>query len=133
MPSPTRSPLFHVYRVTRNRCVLRRADGVEHTYWSPLDGGYVYEVTDARPGTLGAQVCYGLAGSGSTLRCDEGDCLATLIRREARTAAGRRNIAARMDAALEEQEWTGGPAYLTPDLRIINSEQARALGLGGVE
>ena len=127
------TPLFHVYRVTRNRCVLRRADGVEHAYWSPLDGGYVYEVTDARPGTLGAQVCYGLAGSGSTLRRDEGDCLATLIRREARTAAGRRNIAARMDAALEEQEWTGGPAYLTPDLRIINSEQARTLGLGGVE
>ena len=128
------TPLYRVFRVYRNKCVLRRADGVEHTYWSPLDGGYVYEVTDARPGTLGAQVCYGLAGSGSTLRRDEGDCLATLIRREARTAAGRRSIAARMDAALEEQEWTGGPAYLTPDLRIVDSEQARALGLlvGGV-
>jgi hypothetical protein len=113
------TPLYRVHRVTRNRCVLRRADGVEHTYWSPLDGGYVYEVTDARPGTLGAQVCYGLAGSGSTLRCDEGDCLATLIRREARTAAGRRNIAERMEATLVEQEWTGGPAYLTPDLRIV--------------
>lgn len=123
MPSPTRSPLFCVYRVTRNRCVLRRADGVEHHYWSPLDGGYVREVTDSRPGTLGAQVCYGLATTGSTLHRGEDECLATLIRREARSAAGRRNLAERIEVANSEQEWTGGPAYLTSDLRIVSAEQ----------
>ena len=123
MPSPTRSPLFHVYRVTRNRCVLRRADGVEHHYWSPLDGGYVREVTESRPGTLGAQVCYGLASTGSTLHRSEDECLATIIRREARSAAGRRSLEERIVVANCEQEWTGGPAYLTADGRIVSAEQ----------
>lgn len=122
-PTPTRSPLFRVYRVTRNRCVLCRADGVEHHYWSPLDGGYVREVTDSRPGTLGAQVCYGLATTGSTLHRGEDECLATLIRREARSAAGRRNLEERIEIASCEQEWTGGAAYLTSDLRIVSAEQ----------
>lgn len=43
-------------------------NGVEtRTFWAPLKGGYIREVTDDRPGTLGYQLCDGLAHTGSTL------------------------------------------------------------------
>ena len=45
--------------------------------------GYVYEIYDGRPGTLGQQVCDRLEHSGSTLSCRRSDLL-SLIRREAR-------------------------------------------------
>jgi len=68
-----------------NRCVLRLSNGVEQHYWAPTQGGYVRNVTK-QPGTLGPQVCEGLAGSGSTLAWSGNYPLAELIRREARRA-----------------------------------------------
>jgi len=54
------------------------------TYWAPLGGGYVRDVTDA-PGTLGPQVCDRLLSMGNTLSWDPSSGpLSLLIRREHR-------------------------------------------------
>ncbi len=98
------APLSRVYRLANNRCMLRRADGVEQHYYSPLEGGYVCEAFAGRFGTLGEQVCYGLATTGSALHRGEGECLATLIRREARSEAGRRNLEERIAVEREARE-----------------------------
>ena len=106
------APLSRVYRLARNRCVLRRADGVEQHYYSPLEGGYVCEAFAGRFGTAGEQVCYGLAtytwSSGQAcvepLHRGEDECLATLIRREARSAAGRRLLEERIAVEREARE-----------------------------
>jgi len=57
-------------------------------FWVPPGGGYVREIDNIRPGTLGRQVCRFLEHRGSTLSCDE-DRLLHVIRREY-----RRSIAA---------------------------------------
>lgn len=56
---------------------------VTREFWAPLEGGYIYDVT-LRPGTLGNQVCDGLASRGSTLRWSGKGDLVETIRREAR-------------------------------------------------
>ena len=59
------------------------ATGLQREFWVPLGGGYVREISESRPGTMGLQVCYGLVHSGDTLTCGPTGLLA-LIRREAR-------------------------------------------------
>jgi hypothetical protein len=64
----------------------------ERRFWCPQGGGYVREVTDIRPGTLGQQVCDGLAYRGSALAVRSRDDLLPLIRRQwhaAKQAAAR--------------------------------------------
>lgn len=51
------------------------------TYWCPDAGGYVREIDDDHPGTLGRQVCDCLDHMGSTLTASE-RTLARVIRRE---------------------------------------------------
>jgi hypothetical protein len=59
---------------------LRRA------YWVRGDrDGYVHEITDGRPGTLGQQVCDRLSHGGSTLHCCRAR-LAAVVRYELRAA-----------------------------------------------
>ena len=53
----------------------------ERTFWIPHNGGYVHEVTPERPGTLGYQVCEGLAHTGHTLTATP-ETLPTVIQRE---------------------------------------------------
>lgn len=70
-----------------NRCILSfEVDGkrVEREYWCPDGGGYVRQISEGRPGTLGRQICDGLSGSGSTLSWPATRPLAILIRRELR-------------------------------------------------
>lgn len=55
---------------------------IERRFWAPRSGGNVREVTDDRPGTLGQQVCAGLASRGGTLSVRSPDDLLALIRRE---------------------------------------------------
>jgi hypothetical protein len=67
--------------------VLRCADSltggrVERRFWVAPGGGYVREVTAARPGTLGQQVCARLAHMGGTLSVRSPADLLPLIRRE---------------------------------------------------
>ena len=66
---------------------LRVADG-RHVQYCRV-GGYIYAVTDDRPGSLGSQVCERLAGSGSTLAAATDAAMARIIRREARRAWAR--------------------------------------------
>lgn len=53
-------------------------------FWCPEDGGYLREVTDRHPGTLGGQVCEHLASTGSTIYC-AAVAVARIVRREARS------------------------------------------------
>jgi hypothetical protein len=53
-------------------------------FWVPRLGGYVREIDDTHPGTLGRQVCRGLAHRGDTLYLGEGGDLLDLIRHEYR-------------------------------------------------
>lgn len=63
-------------------------DTVIRQFWVPANGGYVREVDDQHPGTLGQQVCVGLADRGPTLAA-ESATLIDVIRSEY-----RRSIAA---------------------------------------
>jgi hypothetical protein len=70
-----------------NEVVLRCTDPmsgerIERRFWAPPSGGYVREVSDSRPGTLGNQVCSGLALRGRTLSVATPDQLLPLIRSE---------------------------------------------------
>lgn len=76
------SPRYRVVETAPNRARLYVGDRAVAEYWAPLGGGYVREVTDARPGTLGSQVCDRLASTGPTLWCS--GPLARLIRVEMR-------------------------------------------------
>ena len=51
-------------------------------YWSPSGGGYVYEIDEQHPGTLGRQVCEFLGSLGSTLHWSGRQPLVDMIRRE---------------------------------------------------
>lgn len=70
---------------------------IERRFWAPPSGGYVREVSTAKPGTLGQQVCGGLSHRGSTLSVRDPADLIHLIRREWQAAkrAARRDQAAR--------------------------------------
>jgi hypothetical protein len=57
--------------------------GTERTFWMPSERGYVHEISDGRPGTLGQQVCQRLSGSGSCLYLSDRAFLLSLVRREA--------------------------------------------------
>ena len=59
------------------------ARGAERTFWVPINGGYVRETAEERPGTLGWQVCGGLYHTGSTLEAGR-ETLLDAIRYEAR-------------------------------------------------
>lgn len=65
-------------------CALGEA-GSTREFWVPSHGGYVREISEGRPGTLGYQVCDRLSHSGSTLETTE-EALLGLIRREASAA-----------------------------------------------
>ena len=58
------------------------------TFWVPAHGGYVRQITDERPGTLGYQVCERLGSRGATLTATP-DNLAKVIRREYRRKRAR--------------------------------------------
>jgi hypothetical protein len=68
--------------------VILREDGVVRRFWCPLFGGYVHEIDDRHPGTLGQQVCARLEVVGNTLSALSRDGLIDVIRREHRR--GRR-------------------------------------------
>lgn len=77
------------YRIIEtNRGVdLVLCNGKAIHYWVPDSGGYIREERDRNVGTLGAQVCQGLAtSSGKCLRATPAT-LASVIRREARSRA----------------------------------------------
>jgi hypothetical protein len=75
---------YKITAIADNRAVLTdTATGIRREFWAPSDGGYVREISESRPGTLGMQVCDGLVHRGSTLTCGPTGLLA-LIRREAR-------------------------------------------------
>jgi hypothetical protein len=61
---------------------LYTGEPVERRFWAPPSGGYVREVTNSRPGTLGQQVCAGLTDRGSTLHVSAPEKLLPLIRSE---------------------------------------------------
>lgn len=73
-------------RQDREEVVLIASDNmgerIERRFWAPRSGGYVREVTNARPGALGAQVCSGLSSRGGTLSVAAQADLLALIRRE---------------------------------------------------
>lgn len=73
-----------------NRAVLDDATGVldlfgdpgRREFWAPSDGGYVREIDEAHPGTLGQQVCDRLAHTGTTLYWSPGGrSVADIVRR----------------------------------------------------
>lgn len=91
-----------------NRCVLEHdaddwsdplgPDRVVREFWAPSDGGYIREITEDRPGTLGYQVCDCLDGLGNTLEWRPGyGSLARVIRREWRARARAMKAQARRD------------------------------------
>ena len=97
MPTATATRTAPLYRVTAdgdNEAILTTRSGLVICYWRTMAGGYVREVSDDRPGTLGWQVSDELANMGNMLYCSEGRDLATMIRRVARSTAGRATIAA---------------------------------------
>jgi hypothetical protein len=57
---------------------------VERRFWVPPGGGYVREVSEKKPGTLGNQVCARLSNRGPTLWATR-DTLLDIIRAEYRT------------------------------------------------
>jgi hypothetical protein len=83
----TNHPNRAAIRQDGSEVVLRCTDNltgerIERRFWAPPGGGYVREVTAARPGTLGQQVCAGLAHMGGTLSVKTPADLLPLIRRE---------------------------------------------------
>lgn len=54
-------------------------------FWVPSSGGYIREIDEKHPGTLGAQVCDRLARLGNTLYASR-ETLEEVIRREYRNA-----------------------------------------------
>lgn len=78
------APRYRVVADGDNRATLHLRGGSVRHYWAPSRGGYVRQIDERHPGTLGWQVCDGLAGSGSTLTWSPGRPLADVIRREAR-------------------------------------------------
>ena len=93
------APLYRVTAHGDNEATLKLRGDVVISYWRPLGGGYVREVSGRQPGTSGLQVCRGLAHMGSTLYCAEHQNLARMIRREARTTAGRAILEDRVEDA----------------------------------
>ena len=75
---------------------LKTKDGQTREFWCPDSGGYVREIDDDHPGTLGKQVSYSLGYTGDMLWSDA-RCLADDIR-----AARRRELAA---MRREERRW----------------------------
>ena len=62
-------------------------------FWVPSRGGYIREISESQPGTLGTQVCEMLGMRGYTLSASP-DTLESVIRREYR----RRESRARREA-----------------------------------
>jgi len=82
-----RAARYRVIANGNNQAILTDVEsGETREYWCPRGGGYVYQVSDDHPGTLGLQVCGGLWLMGSTLSCSatESYPLVALIRYEAR-------------------------------------------------
>lgn len=83
----TNHPNRAAIRQDGNEVVLRCIDPdsgerVERRFWAPQSGGYVREVSDGKPGTLGQQVCDGLAHRGNTLHVSDPSQLIALIRQQ---------------------------------------------------
>lgn len=73
-----------ITKLEMNRVEVRDRNGDTRTYWAPGTGGYVRDVTH-QPGTLGRQVCDGLATMGTTLSWNPANGpLVNLIRAEHR-------------------------------------------------
>lgn len=80
--------------------VLRDHDDYENCdyerwFWVPPNGGYIREISEDRPGTLGEQVCGYLEHGGWTLTASR-DNLLDVIRRE---------YAARERKARRDRQW----------------------------
>lgn len=71
-------------QVSMSHVILHAPNGCTFEYWTPLNGGYVRELSDNRPGTLGRQVCDYLANTGSTLWRSEATPLVDIVKREYR-------------------------------------------------
>lgn len=104
---------YRIKALTDNNVVLTdRATGITTEYWCPNGGGYVREIDEDHPGTLGRQVCDGLLPRGSTLSCGPGGLL-NAIRAEARVAyrdgrAEEMQLEADCDELVEEYERENG-------------------------
>jgi hypothetical protein len=76
-----------IWRTEAGTVCLRWEDDFGHDtvreFWAPSNGGYVREIDNQHPGTLGVQVCDRLAHSGYTLSARP-DTLERVIRREYR-------------------------------------------------
>jgi len=81
-----------------NRCTIEydcaeTGERIVLELWTPIAGGYVYEIDEDHPGTLGSQVCDLLGTMGNTLYRSYSRKLVEIIRREYR--AMRRDEARR--------------------------------------
>jgi hypothetical protein len=72
-----------------NNVIVHWTDGTTTDYWCPISGGYVCEVTQQCPGTLGRQVCEYLSSRGNTLSLAPNKKLVDLIRYECRRSQRR--------------------------------------------
>ena len=82
-----------IKRVSENQTqIILPHGGRVLNLWAPSLGGYVREVSDSRPGILGQQVSVHLAHSGEMMYLPKGSDLTDMVRRAARTRAGRENL-----------------------------------------
>jgi hypothetical protein len=86
--------MTHAYRITTSTrsVVVTFATGRTREYWCPSGGGYVREITESRPGTLGLQVAADLSHAGDMLSVGSPAELPAAIRAGLRraVAAGRK-------------------------------------------
>ena len=83
---------YTIQNDSENRCTLTLRTGEVLHFRAPPSGGYVRDET-------GSQWCGSLAGTGTTLHWDGRGQLADLVRSEARTASGSRQIDGMLDCA----------------------------------
>jgi len=92
---PNRSRIWQIDSVVYLRDESDWHGEVIREFWVPASGGYVREIDDAHPGTLGRQVCRSLHHEGHTLHSSP-EGLKALILAEYR----RRQRTERKEAAI---------------------------------
>ena len=103
------SSLYRITETSRGVDVRLRCGHVI-SYWTSGRGGYVFEESEGRPGTLGQQVGETLAHGGHMMTC--GNSLVACIRHAARSAAGRETLQDRNDRIEDDRrlaEWQQTP------------------------